>query len=497
MKKTTYEKVVSLHERGATPSKICDRLDIHKSSVSKYLKKYRETIDSIPTKRSKDTKTIKSPKSIKVSKYDSWVNAISGQNVAGRDRKASYKFIGQVAKSKGELEDFYRFNGFARKIIDLIPEEMVRQWITIDGDSEGVILEKLDKLSARPIFRRFLSFNRLYGGCLIFIGIDDGGAIDEPVNENRIKDISFIKSFDRFQVTKIERYQDPTNENFGEPEFYFVKPVLVSTSDEIKIHSSRVLTLGGGEVPDSVKLQNDGWGDSEICKIYEQLKNIGIAYNSTADVLETYDQGVLMVPDVLNMVAQGNQDILMKRLQALDLTKGIINSILIGNNESYEKKTTSVSGLDDLISTFEFALSAVTGIPHSKLFGEGASGLNNSGEADIRNFYDNIKSMQQDLLYPNLNKLVRYIILSRDLKVPSRDIKDYCIDFVSLWQLSDMDEADIKLKNAQADQIYIQNGVLDNTVVTRSRFGGTEYNNEITLTENEQSSINNETTSLE
>ena len=80
--------------------------------------------------------------------------------------------------------------------------------------------------------------------------------------------------------------------------------------------------------------------------------------------------------------------------------------------------------------------------------------------------------------------------------MPSRDANDYCIDFVSLWQLSELEQADVKLRNAQTDQIYIQNGVLDNRVVTRSRFGGTDYNNEITLTDNEQEAINTESTSI-
>lgn len=495
MKKTTYEKVIALHDRGATPSKICERLDIHKSSVSKYLKAHREYMDSATTFRRKKLpkKNIKpiSTKLVKVKKVrvDAWANSITGQNIRGRDRKASYEFIGQLAKSQEELDNFYRFNGLARKIIDLIPEEMIREWITIDGDTDGIIVEKLDQLRSRTLFKKFLSLDRLYGGSIIFMGIDDGNSMDMPVNENTIKSVNFLKVFDRFEVSRVIRFQDINSDDFGEIEFYFVKPELINTAPEIKIHSSRVLRLGGREVPDRIRISNDGWGDSQICTIFEQLKNIGIAYNSTADILETYDQGVLMMPNLVKMVAQGKEGIILNRLAALDMTKGIINSIAIGNDESYEKKTTSVSGLENLISTFEFALSAVTGIPHSKLFGEGASGLNNSGDSDIRNFYDNVRATQQEILQPNLDKLIRYIILSRDISLPSKDPDDYLIDFTSLWQLSELDQAELKLKNAETDKIYIETGVLDSRVITRSRFAGPEYSSEITLSENEEKAL--------
>lgn len=438
---------------------------------------------------SRQSERVDSSEKISTYRADSWSNAYTGQNIKGRDRKASYQFIKDVASSRDELDTIYRFNGVARKIIDLIPEEMVREWFSVDEDTEGAIQEKLEDLNASSLFERLLSLDRLYGGAIIFIGIDDGRPMDAEVNEKAIKSIDFMRVFDRFQVQKTERYQDPKNKNFGEIEFYYVKPILIENASEIKIHSTRVIRLGGCDVPDTVRIENDGWGDSQICSIFEQLKNIGIAYNSTADILETYDQPVLQMPNLVQLIAAGNQDVVYQRLAALDISRGITNSIAIGADETYEKKTTPVSGIDQLIHTFELAVSSVSGIPHSKLFGISVGGLSNTEKSDIRNFYDTIKSKQNKILKPGLDKLIRYIVLSRDVKLASRDPKDYCVDFTSLWQLDELDQAELKLKNAQSDNIYINAGVLSNEMVSRSRFFGPQYGDEITLTESEEKAI--------
>lgn len=56
--------------------------------------------------------------------------------------------------------------------------------------------------------------------------------------------------------------------------------------------------------------------------------------------------------------------------------------------------------------------------------------------------------------------------------------KTISIDFGSLWQLDENEEADIRLKVAQADAVYLDRGVLDPAEVAISRFGGDKYSME-------------------
>ena len=51
-------------------------------------------------------------------------------------------------------------------------------------------------------------------------------------------------------------------------------------------------------------------------------------------------------------------------------------------------------------------------IPATKLFGRSPQGLNATGEADLRNYYDMIAQMQERLLRPALEKLLPVMAVS-------------------------------------------------------------------------------------
>ena len=51
-------------------------------------------------------------------------------------------------------------------------------------------------------------------------------------------------------------------------------------------------------------------------------------------------------------------------------------------------------------------------IPATKLFGRSPEGMNSTGEADLRNYYDMIAQMQERYLRPALEKLVPVMAIS-------------------------------------------------------------------------------------
>ena len=51
-------------------------------------------------------------------------------------------------------------------------------------------------------------------------------------------------------------------------------------------------------------------------------------------------------------------------------------------------------------------------IPATKLFGRSPQGLNATGEADLRNYYDMISQMQERMLRPALEKLLPVMAIS-------------------------------------------------------------------------------------
>jgi len=121
------------------------------------------------------------------------------------------------------------------------------------------------------------------------------------------------------------------------------------------------------------------------------------------------------------------------------------------------------------------ALSAVTAIPITLLFGRAPSGLNATGDSDIRNFYDMIKQKQECILRPMLNRLSEIIFLSKDDYFKGEEPKDWKLEFVPLWQNTEEEEANIRRTVAETDAIYIDRNVLEPSEVAISRFGGSKY----------------------
>lgn len=377
------------------------------------------------------------------------------------------------------LDIIYRYNGFGKRIIDLVANEMTRQWVTIAGDSENLVVARMEEIEAKDKMNKMLKWSRLYGGSIGIIGVSDGLELQEPVNEKRIQSVDFIHVFDRHQVTWTNQYlyQDPQNPKYGLPEYYSVTPYHGGAN--FLVHETRVMRIDGEELPERLKYTNQNWGDSVLQSIYVQLTGLSDIYTSTNSIIKDFVQTILSVENLSEIIGTVEGDSYLKeRMEILNYSRNVANIMLLDSKESYEKKASSTSGLDALIDKFGLVLSAVTGIPYTFLFGQAPSGLQATGQADIRMFYDMIKSEQEDKLQPALEKLTRYIMLSSEGGFNRKQPDNWKVVFNPLWQLSEQEEAIYRKTVAETDAIYISMGVLDAAEVAVSRFGGNTFSNE-------------------
>jgi len=420
-------------------------------------------------------------KSSNVIKTDGWANVLASIGGFGKDRTRGTSYASNDLMTQNELTQFYLSNGIAKRIVDLIPDEMTRQWITVEADTDNLVLAKLDELNAKTHLTNMLRWSRLYGGCIIVLGIDDGGELTDPVNEDQIKDVKFMHVFDRYNIwwTTTDLYNDIQNPKYGTPEIYHVTPYHGGI--QFPVHESRVLRLQGEILPTRTMIMNQGWGSSIIQSCYEELRNLGSAYAATSNIMLDFIQTILKVANLADMMAAGQDELIKKRLELIDLSRSVANTIMIDAQEEYTKMASSVSGLSDLIDDFGLALASVTGIPYTLLMGKGVAGLNATGDSDIRLFYDKIKSEQQDRLRPLLERLIRLIMLSKNGPFKGVELENWNIVFNPLWQMTDTETAAYRYQVAQTDQIYIQNGVVDPAEVAASRWGGDTYSGEMVI----------------
>jgi uncharacterized protein len=424
-------------------------------------------------------------------KADGWLNVLTGLGICGRDKKQNGTFAITNIFNRSELDMMYRSDGVLRLVIDLFAQEMIRQGWELEGDAEGKIIGKLEELNCNRAMTDLIKWARLYGGGICIMGIDDGLPLDQPVDEAGLRDVQWLRVFDRYQAYSRDGTfeSDLNSPNYGFPNVYTVNDNR--TGAVFFVHYSRILRMDWNILPPRWQNFNQGWGDPLVQTVYEELRNYSTAFSNTATIFEDFVNSVLYIPNLAQIMAsQCGDDTVMKRLNILNLTKSNTNTAILDANERYEKVTTNVTGLSDLLDRFMLALSAVTRIPVSLLFGRSAAGLNATGDNDVRNFYDAIKQEQESKLRGVLEKLVRYIMISKDGPFEGKEPDNWSIQFVPLWQNTEEQDAITRKLVAETDAVYIDRGVLDPSEVAVSRFGGNKWsmNTEIDIEARENAS---------
>lgn len=409
-------------------------------------------------------------------RLDGWSNILTGLGVPGRDKTTAAIFRTCWNFSSQEYDDLYRSDGLTRRIIEVVASDMVRQGWRVEGDTDNLVNGYLQDINAMCILTDLIKWARLYGGSIIVMGIADGQPLSEPVDEFNIYSIRWLRVYDRFQAMPNMQFVccDLNSEHYGFPEMYMVNDYR--TGQTFQVHHTRILRMDWNQLPPREQMMNSGWGDSIIESIYTELRNNGTAFANMAAIMQDFVNGVLKIPNLsMSMLNPCNDDHIRRRLDFANLSKSITNMLVLDGDETFEKLSSTISGLPELVDRFMLSLCSVTGIPATLLFGRSPAGFNATGESDIRNYYDMVKQYQESKLKPCLDKLIKYIMLSRDGPFQGIEPENWGVEFTPLWQNTEEQEATIRRIVAETDAVYLDRGVIDPIEVAESRFGGGKW----------------------
>jgi phage-related protein (TIGR01555 family) len=185
---------------------------------------------------------------------------------------------------------------------------------------------------------------------------------------------------------------------------------------------------------------------------------------------------------VSNMGANGASDAQARfwaRVRQLSQFRSILNMIVLGEGEKYESRTGTVAGYKDLENAAGRGLAAVSGIPQVLLFGDTPSGLNTDGSSWQQAWARQVKNRQAKALHSPLLKLYTALFMAKKGPFKGKLPKSWSVFFNPIYEPTQGEIADVRYKNAQADTLYVQNGVLTADHVARSRFTDTGYGTEI------------------
>lgn len=414
---------------------------------------------------------------------DGWLNTITGLAMAGKDKSVSGKvFARQLTEM--ECEELYAGDDLARKIVERLPDDGMREGIefnNLDKEYESKLGDYCLEIEMYEKVHEGWITSREYGGAGIFVNFDEPitennlNYLSKPVNEANIRGIKSLTVFNRYELTPGTYLDsDIRSKNFGLPLSYILSTTGTNITTFTPIHSSRIIRIEGARLPNRLFQKNNYWHDSVLSSIFQKLSNYNQGYQSTATMLLDFRISVIRLKNLFEMVASGNDKVIRERMELIKLQKSILSMILLNEGEEYENVTHSFQGVKDVLEKLDDQLVAASGYPHTILLGESPSGLQ-SGQSEIRDYYDNVAKEQNKTIRKPMSELFRYIFLSKDGPTGGKIPANYSFSFKPLWQLDETERAKMQLDVAKKDETYIQNGVLDPDEVALSRFGGKEF----------------------
>lgn len=410
-----------------------------------------------------------------------WINVLSGLGTA-RDKTVYTKFGQANIIDHTELTQLYLAEGLATRIVRSVPEDATREWVWFNDEKTRPILNKENsRLNSEYALTEAGVYAQLYGGSIVVMGILDGRTIDQPVNEKAIRDIAYLRVIDStcIDITSSEFDMDMSSPTFGKVIRYKVRQSINNQYIEQMIHASRVLEFKSDAVPSQiysgVTQDIKYWGIPKLQSIYSTLSAHGSILQNISNILYEFNSGTYKLKNLGQLLAAGNEDLLMKRMRAIQAGTSTLNARILDTEEFYQKEFTSLSSLDQLIGVYMLQLCGVANIPMVRLFGKSPSGFS-SGEYDIKNYYDSVEVYQRTKLSPPMRYLFKMIALKNKLD------PDVDFEFNSLYQLNETEKAELAKTEAQTAQIlasteqtYIDLGIRDGYEVAKEHGWEAEY----------------------
>ena len=347
--------------------------------------------------------------------------------------------------SPDQLRNSYRANWVCRKTVDAPVQDMLRQgwtWQADEADVEKIVaLEKAMGVAKKIAWAKRMA--NLYGGAAILIG-DGSENPENPLELDRItrNGLQYLTVFTRYEITSGNITYDMLNPDYGLPENY----LLSGEGQTVTVHPSRIVRFTGRE-PALVGMPlHDTWGDSVLAGVLREIGAYAVGVASTSRMLEESTVNYYRMKGFLEKVStDGGTEIIHKALNLLQQSKSAINAVVVDAEDgSMDQFTADFAGLPEVVRMLLQVVAGAADIPLTRLLGTSPTGMNATGESDIRNYYDRLKAEQENEIAPGLNRIGEAVIRSALGTMP-----DGCtLEFNPLWQLSEKEQADVDSTNA-------------------------------------------------
>lgn len=383
-----------------------------------------------------------------------YVNFVSNLNTS-RDKSSHGHFAKETNLTDYDFEAVYQ-DWLAKKIINRPVLDMLRAGWYFTGLEDGQILKISDEIKRLCLVERLaklLIWSRLYGRAYLIFGLADGQPLDQPFEIEKLRQggLQFFTVLKKSKVQALNNEYVPLELSAGEPEQPMYYQISNGNGTQSKIHHSRIMCVKHGDE-----------GESLLLAIYYTLRNYIATNAGAASLVHEAKVDVIRMPDLMmNIVNRAKET--MERFGAAALLKSINGMLVIDKNEEYESKSYTFGGLPELMREFGQQTAGAADMPYTLLFGQTTSGLNNSGEFDLRSYYDRVNTEQNWTLRPILERIFPVIFKSLFGVIPA----GFNFVFYPLWQLDVKTRSEVEKNNTERDIKYLEKGIVTEAMIAK------------------------------
>jgi phage-related protein (TIGR01555 family) len=345
------------------------------------------------------------------------------------------------------LSAMYRTSWVVGTAVDVVGEDMVSAGLDITGPIEPSDIQGLQndmrRLLVHERFSDAIKWGRLYGGS-VSIMLIDGQDVSTPLQLESVAPGQFrgLLSLDRWMVQPST--SDLVTEfcpDLGRPKFYGVLPAAPALRNEW-VHYSRLVRFEGVPLPWQESFQENLWGQSVVERLFDRLLAFDSATVGAAQLTFKSYLRTIKMKGLRQMIGAGG-----KALEAVTAHLDFIRAgqtneglTVLDAEDDFVTNSYSFSGLDSILIQMGQQISGALQIPLVRLFGQSPSGLNSSGESDLRTYYDGINTQREARLRDPYQTVLDLVFRNRFQKPMPPEIG---FTFGSLWQLTDEQKATI------------------------------------------------------
>lgn len=364
----------------------------------------------------------------------------------------------RMSQNYNLFTSLYRSSWIVRKIVDVFPSDMVKNWIKFNSSLDPEKISKINsvirKTKTKEKIKEGLRWARLYGGAAGLILIDGDEDLSEPLDYDAIMldDYKGLLIFDRWNgiYPDIELEDDISDEEYGYPKYYSISlseansnlMLSYNKQDLVKVHHSRIVRFNGRDLPLWERQAEMFWGESEIEIVFEELKKRDNTSANIASLIFLANIRVLKMNDLgqlLGASTQKAQENLYKVLQAQNQLMSNMGIYVMDKDDDFGTEQYSFGGLNDIYESFMLDIAGACEMPVTKLFGREPAGFNSTGESDLTQYYDTLEEKQETYLQPIIDKLLPIIFMSTLGAIP----EDLDWEFNPCMNVNSKDLADL------------------------------------------------------